>query len=171
MSVTWTGGTEHWTRKGDIKLFLWRKKASPNVPHAGTIFFVHGSSMASQPTFDLQVPGDQRSVMQSLNARGYSAFALDMRGYGKTPRDATGWRYFDASGKSLLLTCVMTRSPREPIMQRMADLALAGAMPDSSSGAIRLPIPVQYGWIACRAVTTPRQTARINKTEKTPTTT
>jgi hypothetical protein len=26
-------------------------------------------------------------------------------------------------------------------MQRMADLALAGAMPDSSSGAIRLPIP------------------------------
>jgi len=56
-------------------------------------------------------------------------------------RDATGWRYFDASGKSLLRTCVMTRSPREPIMQRMADLALAGAMPDSSSGAIRLPIP------------------------------
>ena len=56
-------------------------------------------------------------------------------------RDATEWRYFDASGKSLLLTCVMTRSPREPIMQRMADLALAGAMPDSSSGAIRLPIP------------------------------
>ena len=55
--------------------------------------------------------------------------------------ERSGCRYFDASGKSLLLTCVMTRSRREPIMQRMADLALAGAMPDSSSGAIRLPIP------------------------------
>ncbi|CAG9257661.1 hypothetical protein PCAR4_420030 [Paraburkholderia caribensis] len=52
-------------------------------------------------------------------------------------RGATGWRYFDASSKSLLLTCVMTRPPCEPIMQGMADLALAGAMPDSSSGAIR----------------------------------
>ena len=55
--VKWTGGIEHWIRKGDIKLFLWHKKASPRVPHAGTVFFVHGSSMASQPTFDLHVPG------------------------------------------------------------------------------------------------------------------
>ena len=58
MSVTWTGGTEHWTRKGDIKLFLWNKKASRRACRTrGTIFFVHGSSMASQPTFDLHVPG------------------------------------------------------------------------------------------------------------------
>jgi len=52
--VKWTGGVEHWIQKGDIRLFMWEKKASPKVPHAGTIFFVHGSSMASQPTFDLR---------------------------------------------------------------------------------------------------------------------
>ena len=70
MSVTWTGGAEHWTHKGNIKLFLWHKKASPKVAHAGTIFFVHGSSMASQPTFDLQVPGrPYSSAMDWFRAR------------------------------------------------------------------------------------------------------
>ena len=49
-------GTEHWTHKGDVRLFLWRKPPAAGRG-AGTILFVHGSSMASQPTFDLQVPG------------------------------------------------------------------------------------------------------------------
>jgi hypothetical protein len=35
--VKWTGGVEHWTRKGDIKLFLWQKKAAAGVPPAGTL--------------------------------------------------------------------------------------------------------------------------------------
>ena len=30
-TVTWKGGTEHWTKKGDIKLFLWNKKAAAGV--------------------------------------------------------------------------------------------------------------------------------------------
>ena len=47
---------EHWTKKGDVKLFLWQK-APPSARTKGTVLFVHGSSMASQPTFDLQVPG------------------------------------------------------------------------------------------------------------------
>ena len=59
--VAWTGGIEHWTKRstpqGDIDLFLWSKLANPAVPKKGVIFFVHGSSMASQPTFDLNVPG------------------------------------------------------------------------------------------------------------------
>ncbi len=51
-------GEEHWTTKdGDVKLFLWEKCAGDPAKSAGTILFVHGSSMASQPTFDLQVPG------------------------------------------------------------------------------------------------------------------
>ena len=50
-------GNEHWTKKGDAKLFLWEKRRAQNSTDKGTILFVHGSSMASQPTFDLQVPG------------------------------------------------------------------------------------------------------------------
>ncbi len=71
-NVTWSGGTEHWTKKGDINLFLWEKKASPDVPFKGTLFFIHGSSMASQPTFDLYVQGrPYSSAMDWFTAHGY----------------------------------------------------------------------------------------------------
>jgi pimeloyl-ACP methyl ester carboxylesterase len=87
MSVTWTGGTEHWTRKGDIKLFLWNKRASPKVPHAGTVFFVHGSSMASQPTFDLHVPGrPYSSAMDWFAEHGFDTWTMDNEGYGRSDK-------------------------------------------------------------------------------------
>lgn len=81
-----------------LSLALWGRE----VPHAkGVIVLLHGRTWSALPDFDLQVPGDQRSVMQSLNARGYSAFALDMRGYGKTPRDATGWLTPDRAARDM----------------------------------------------------------------------
>ncbi len=86
-NVTWSGGQEHWTHKGDIKLFLWQKKASSKVPHAGTIFFVHGSSMASQPTFDLQVPGrPYSSAMDWFADRGFDTWTMDNEGYGRSDK-------------------------------------------------------------------------------------
>jgi pimeloyl-ACP methyl ester carboxylesterase len=85
--VTWTGGVSHWTQKGDIKLFLWEKKASPKVPHQGTIFFVHGSSMASQPTFDLFVQGRPfSSAMDWFAAQGYDTWTMDNEGYGRSDK-------------------------------------------------------------------------------------
>ena len=86
-NVTWTGGVEHWTRKGDIRLFLWEKKASPQVPHAGTILFVHGSSMASQPTFDLHVPGrPHSSAMDWFREHGFDTWTMDNEGYGRSDK-------------------------------------------------------------------------------------
>lgn len=85
--VVWSGGMEHWTQKGDVNLFLWEKKASTQVPHAGTIFFVHGSSMASQPTFDLSVPGrPHSSVMDWFCERGYDCWTMDNEGYGRSSK-------------------------------------------------------------------------------------
>ena len=85
--VTWTGGNEHWIKKGDIRLFLWEKKASPKVPHAGTIFFVHGSSMASQPTFDLSVPGRPwSSAMDWFAEHGFDTWTMDNEGYGRSDK-------------------------------------------------------------------------------------
>jgi pimeloyl-ACP methyl ester carboxylesterase len=57
----------------------------------GVIVLLHGRTWSSLPDFDLQVPGDRRSVMEALAARGYAVYALDARGYGSTPRDSTGW--------------------------------------------------------------------------------
>ena len=85
--VVWSGGTEHWTQKGDVKLFLWEKKAQAGVPHQGTIFFVHGSSMASQPTFDLHVPGrPYSSVMDWFCERGFDCWTMDNEGYGRSSK-------------------------------------------------------------------------------------
>ncbi len=86
-TVTWNGGTAHWTRKEDIRLFLWEKKASPKVPYKGTIFFVHGSSMASQPTFDLQVPGrPYSSAMDWFSDQGFDTWTMDNEGYGRSDK-------------------------------------------------------------------------------------
>jgi len=86
-AVKWSGGHEHWVSKGDVKLFMWEKKASPKVPHAGTIFFVHGSSMASQPTFDLSVPGrPYSSVMDWFTERGFDTWTMDNEGYGRSSK-------------------------------------------------------------------------------------
>jgi pimeloyl-ACP methyl ester carboxylesterase len=77
-------GVEHWTRKGDVRLFLWEK---PAVEKRGTILFVHGSSMASQPTFDLEVPGrPYSSVMEWFAERGFDTWCMDNEGYGRSDK-------------------------------------------------------------------------------------
>ena len=79
-------GKEHWTQKGDVKLFLWEKfVGSPEGKPA--VLFVHGSSMASQPTFDLTVPGRaDSSVMDWFARRGFVCWCVDMEGYGRSDK-------------------------------------------------------------------------------------
>jgi len=83
-------GVEHWTTKaspdGDVRLFLWEKFAgSPDGKPA--VLFVHGSSMASQPTFDLVVPGrPDSSVMDWFAQRGFVCWCVDMEGYGRSDK-------------------------------------------------------------------------------------
>jgi pimeloyl-ACP methyl ester carboxylesterase len=81
-------GEEHWTNKGpDVWLFLWEKYAGDPKNTIGTILFVHGSSMASTPTFDLQVPGRaDSSAMDFFAARGYDTWCVDMEGYGRSTK-------------------------------------------------------------------------------------
>src|SRR5713226_1910992 len=80
-------GIEHWTVKDDVRLFLWRKPQAAGQALKGTILFVHGSSMASQPTFDLQVPGrPDSSVMDWFAARGFDSWCLDNEGYGRSDK-------------------------------------------------------------------------------------
>ena len=81
-------GQEHWTSRGDVKLFLWNKVAGDPASTCDTVLFVHGSSMASQPTFDLQVPGRaDSSVMDWFAKRGFDTWCVDMEGYGRSTKD------------------------------------------------------------------------------------
>jgi len=67
---------------------VWARR--PPTPK-GAVLFVHGRTWSGRPDFDLQVPGLRRSVLASFAALGYAAYAIDLRGYGATPRDASGF--------------------------------------------------------------------------------
>ncbi len=80
-------GQEHWTKKDDVRLFLWEKYVGAPTGKRGTVLFVHGSSMASQPTFDLTVPGrPDSSVMDWFARRGFATWCVDMEGYGRSDK-------------------------------------------------------------------------------------
>lgn len=87
----------------------------PAAPRAA-IVLVHGRTWSSRPDFDLQVPGLPRSVLQSLADRGVAAYAVDLRGYGETPRDASGYLTPDraAADVEAVLRWVARRHPALP---------------------------------------------------------
>ena len=79
-------GVAHWTHKGDVRLFLWEKYVG-RPDGKPTVLFVHGSSMASTPTFDLTVPGrPDSSVMDWFTKRGFACWTVDMEGYGRSSK-------------------------------------------------------------------------------------
>jgi alpha-beta hydrolase superfamily lysophospholipase len=69
-------------------LAVWQKRGPQ--PRAA-ILLLHGRTWSSLSNFDLHVQGEKRSFMDALAEAGFDVFALDMRGYGSTPRDASGW--------------------------------------------------------------------------------
>ena len=80
-------------------LAVWEK--SPANPR-GTIVLLHGRTWSSLPDFDLQVPGEDLSLMDGLVAEGFSTYAVDLRGYGSTPRDETQWLTPDRAARDVV---------------------------------------------------------------------
>lgn len=78
---------------------VWEKKAD-NAK--GLILFVHGRTWSGVPDFDLQVEGEDLSLMDGMVEQGYSTYAVDLRGYGSTPRDSTEWASPDKAAKDIL---------------------------------------------------------------------
>jgi pimeloyl-ACP methyl ester carboxylesterase len=83
-------GREYWVNRKvgeqNIRLFLWRKRIIGNTAK-GVILFVHGSSMAGTPTFDLQIPGKpEYSAMDTFAKLGYDTWCLDHEGYGRSDK-------------------------------------------------------------------------------------
>lgn len=88
-------------------LALWEKQpASPK----GAILLLHGRTWSALPNFDLQVEGTPRSVLDALTAAGYAAYALDQRGYGQSPRDASGWLTPSRAAQDALDTVAFIRA-------------------------------------------------------------
>jgi len=69
-----------------IELFVRNKRpaAMPAFAPKRTVLFVHGATYPSSATFDFKIDGV--SWMDSIAARGYDVYLLDLRGYGKSTR-------------------------------------------------------------------------------------
>jgi alpha-beta hydrolase superfamily lysophospholipase len=67
----------------------------------GIILFVHGRTWSAVPDFDLQVEGEDLSLMDGMVAEGYTTYAMDLRGYGETPRDSTEWSTPNVAAKDI----------------------------------------------------------------------
>ena len=86
-------GVEHWVTKlhasGPIRLYAWEKYAPEHEgKFAGSVLLVHGSSMASTPSFDLDVPGypGEYSLMDFLARHGFDVWCFDCEGYGRSDK-------------------------------------------------------------------------------------
>src|SRR5258706_84862 len=81
--------SEYWARKGDIPLWMYRKRLGapkPGEPSRPVLFFVHGSSVSSR-AFDLKVPGHgEYSVMNEFARYGFDCWTMDHENYGKSGR-------------------------------------------------------------------------------------
>ncbi len=85
------------------RLRLWHLADGDRSPgSAPAILLLHGRTWSSLPDFDLRVGDDPSlSLMHSLASRGVAAYALDLRGYGETERDATGWNEPDRAAEDV----------------------------------------------------------------------
>jgi alpha-beta hydrolase superfamily lysophospholipase len=83
---------EYWTQKGEIKLYIYRKRVG--APVAGekprpVLFMVHGSSNSSRTSYDLTVAGKAEYSMMNVFARdGFDVWTMDHEGYGLSSRSA-----------------------------------------------------------------------------------
>ena len=87
ITVLATDPVQHTVESNGHPMTLWEKSVSNPKGH---ILLLHGRTWSSLPDFDLQVEGENLSLMDGFNELGYSAWALDARGYGQTPRDPCG---------------------------------------------------------------------------------
>ncbi len=122
---------EHWARRGDIDLCLWRKfspaaqAASPGRP---VLFLVHGSSFSARTTYDLSVPGHgEYSTMNVFAKLGYDVWTMDHEGYGRSSH---------TDGFSFVADGVADLEAAAPVVEA-ATGAASFAFFGSSSGALR----------------------------------
>lgn len=82
---------EYWAQKksqgGDVRLYVYRKRAAGAANDAPVLFLVHGSSASGRNSFDLNVPGrSDYSLMNHFAGLGYDVWTMDHEGYGRSDR-------------------------------------------------------------------------------------
>ena len=78
------------------KLTLYSRSAE--MP-TGAILLIHGRTWSALPDFDLVTAQEDLSMMNALVKEGLAVYAVDLRGYGNTPRDKSGWNTPERAAK------------------------------------------------------------------------
>lgn len=101
----------HTVSVDDHPFAVWAKV--PAEPQA-VMLLIHGRTWSTRPDFDLQVDGESLSLMDGLVKQGIAVYGIDLRGYGATPRDASGWATADRSAEDVagVLRWLRTRHPQ-----------------------------------------------------------
>ncbi|MBV1910630.1 MAG: lysophospholipase [Kangiellaceae bacterium] len=103
-------------------MILWKKQpdATQVKPSdvSKQILLLHGRTWSSLPDFDLQVEGEQVSVMDKLVALGFTVWALDARGYGQTQRDSSGWNNPNKAANDVanVVRWITNETTRKPVV-------------------------------------------------------
>ena len=136
MAEMWS--QEYWTQKGEVKLFMWRKRLG--APEAGeaskpVLFLVHGSSFCGPTGFDLTVPGkSDYSLMEKFAEYGFDVWTLDHEGYGRS--DST-------DGNSAIAEGVLDLAAGMAVVERECGQKKV-AFYGSSSGALRAALFAEH---------------------------
>ncbi|HLC40239.1 MAG TPA: alpha/beta fold hydrolase [Methylomirabilota bacterium] len=64
-----------------------RLEGRDNFPAERVVLFVHGATYPSETAFDIDLPGG--SWMENVARKGYDAYLVDVRGYGRSTRPAS----------------------------------------------------------------------------------
>lgn len=130
---------------------VWEK--APTNPRA-TMLLLHGRTWSTVPDFDLQVEGEDLSLMDGLVDAEIATFGLDARGYGATPRDDTGWLTPDRAASDVVrvLEWLRERNPAAapPVLfgwsyGSMVSQLVVQRRPDLVSGVILFGYPFAPG--------------------------
>jgi pimeloyl-ACP methyl ester carboxylesterase len=125
----------------------------PARPRAA-VLLIHGRTWSGLPDFDLQVAGEQVSLMDALVAADVAAYAVDLRGYGATPRDATGFltptRAVADVAEVLRFVATDAGAPGKPFLFGWSLGALVSALtvqtrPELAAGVVLYGYPCRAG--------------------------
>jgi len=120
---------EHWAKKGDVDLYLCRKRlAAPASAPRPVLFLVHGSSFSARTSYDLEIPGHgEYSLMNAMARHGFDVWTMDHEGYGRSSR---------TEGFSYIADGVADLKAAMPVVEAATGVP-AYAFFGSSSGALR----------------------------------
>lgn len=163
--------TQHTVSIEGHPIAVW-SRAPSSAKHA--ILLVHGRTWSAIPDFDLQVP-ERRSVMEALAKRGYAVYAVDLRGYGATPRNSDGWTTPNQSATDVaeVLRWIAKRHPRlgKPVLFGWSNGAIVSQLtaqqsPDVLSDLILYGYPRDPGAAPNVPQTPPSPPREINTRER-----